>query len=1300
MTVWKAAFIKAVFTLAVCVFSTLSAWADINPETKDFWYITDKEPTHYFDGGEGTQSSPYLISNAQSLADLAWFVNNGESFKGKYFKMTNDFKFNSFHFENDVPVDNNDWTATRDWVPIGKYGTWSDKYFEGIFDGDGHKIEGLKINAKDYDYGGLFGCVKNAIIRNLTIDNSYLHYDRKDAHSKGNCQYGMLVGYLSKSQLVNCHVTNSIINVFKWEEMRDCVGGLVGQGSGDGKTLSSCSFENGKIKICWKEGHGYVAGLMGLGAATYKYCKVNNTTIECEYVDGGDIWNARDNCFSGLCYEAEDIIDCVSNVTFHIHDDKEEHHLEDKHDIYAYTLCYQAKNISQSSSISNFKIEGNFKVKEDFWGNVHKASSVTDCAFYTKMDCSKLYHYKDWENQGGNNVYYYPLGVEQKDISKVSSVVVLNDNGTVTPSTDPLVKTGIKPILVTSSNGTLFTGGVDELKKTEVLGKLNNPSYQSVLWGKIDGDGEFAGCPLPVACGGKTDEKELNGDGTKDSPYLIGTPWDLTKLATRINEGTIKTEDKYFQLSADIDMSASDAIDEIGSDKTTHPFRGTFDGNGHVISNITYKGAALFGYMFGTVKNLAIVGIKRDGATVYTGTVSFGGIASSLGLSTPTEKGTIENCYVGGDLIVRLPAISGTTSTQTTAYVGGLCSYINNGTIKNSYFKGRIMLNNENGYLEKVGGIAGGSYTHTLQDSYASYSVTGNGTNLTVHGLVGSLGKSYGYTQSNCYAVCDQITKSSSSSSASLLDGTVCASDKEILDKFTYTDGSAWIKGAYRPILGTARHYDVTAADDTDAKAYYDAIPMVDDKNADNTIWRYTLKNDGDATDPLLWSLPNLSIYSEKEQRGYILNCTLVPTKPFVYKQIGYHTKANMHYPLALSEDKNYYMLCLPGAVTSNALPEGSKILIVGKVLGDDGNKYANLLMVDSVPAGVPFIAWIPEAYTKANKTIDIVMRSEMKNRQVSQIDYGGSFQNVNLKGTFTELPNQSNVCAEVKKNSNSDYKYLATNSEAQTIKPFSSYLESSEDVKLYDCLMLSETSNETDKLLNTYNGKEDMDIMLERTLKKDQWNTICLPFSMSADEVTATFGQKTILDKFISIDATIDGGCKLYFSRVDDGIEAGKCYLIKPTQDFSVSKLKKRTISNEQKNDVKTVTLKDGSSATIALCGTFISRILGNEKYSDMEGVAEEYFLQGQKIYHVVKGHNIVMNGFRCYITADMAAAQALSRAIVVHGDGTTTSLRMIEVGTSADGNQRIYDLQGIERQAEGLQRGVYIKGGHKYMK
>ena len=60
---------------------------------------------------------------------------------------------------------NIDLTGTN-WTPIG---TGSDNAYTGTFDGGGHKILNLKVNASG-QCGGLFGYIEGATVKNLTLD--------------------------------------------------------------------------------------------------------------------------------------------------------------------------------------------------------------------------------------------------------------------------------------------------------------------------------------------------------------------------------------------------------------------------------------------------------------------------------------------------------------------------------------------------------------------------------------------------------------------------------------------------------------------------------------------------------------------------------------------------------------------------------------------------------------------------------------------------------------------------------------------------------------------------------------------------------------------------------------------------------------------------------------------------------------------------------------------------------------------------------------------------------------------------
>lgn len=70
---------------------------------------------------------------------------------------------------------------------------------------------------------------------------------------------------------------------------------------------------------------------------------------------------------------------------------------------------------------------------------------------------------------------------------------------------------------------------------------------------------------------------------------------------------------------------------------------------------------------------------------------------------------------------------------------------------------------------------------------------------------------------------------------------------------------------------------------------------------------------------------------------------------------------------------------------------------------------------------------------------------------------------------------------------------------------------------------------------------KQHVDVTLQRSLVAQEWNTLCLPFPLHADQVSALWGEGTRVAKYKG-----DTGDKLLFTTCED-IEAGVPYVLKP---------------------------------------------------------------------------------------------------------------------------------------------------------
>ena len=163
-------------------------------------------------------------------------------------------------------------------------------------------------------------------------------------------------------------------------------------------------------------------------------------------------------------------------------------------------------------------------------------------------------------------------------------------------------------------------------------------------------------------------EKDPNNANT----YLITTPAELAWVAEQVNSKTEYFEDKTILLMNDIDLSGS-YWTPVGNvtDYPTVTFKGTFDGQEHVISNLTasndaagYAAAGLFGSILGTVKNVTLKDVNIR-STHYAGAV----VAYSS-----MNGAIIDNCHVDGGTITSVPENTG-SAYDNGDKAGGIIGY-------------------------------------------------------------------------------------------------------------------------------------------------------------------------------------------------------------------------------------------------------------------------------------------------------------------------------------------------------------------------------------------------------------------------------------------------------------------------------------------------------------------------------------------------------------------------------------------------------------------------------------------------
>ena len=219
-----------------------------------------------------------------------------------------------------------------------------------------------------------------------------------------------------------------------------------------------------------------------------------------------------------------------------------------------------------------------------------------------------------------------------------------------------------------------------------------------------------------------TDDVDTITSGTE---YSIKDVEQLINFAELVNSG-VDTTGAIFVLADDIDLGAyCDANMATGGWKPIRNFKGTFNGNGHKISNLKAVNGLFTNLQEASVvKNLGIVDVEISGK----GTI--GALASS------STKSTISNCYS-----------IGTISSTTTGSLGLLLGSSTESTIKMCYSKGRVE------GVNHTGGLIGTTSRTEVEACFSSAEVVLNSANLSSPNLGGLIGHSmYSGKIINCYA--------------------------------------------------------------------------------------------------------------------------------------------------------------------------------------------------------------------------------------------------------------------------------------------------------------------------------------------------------------------------------------------------------------------------------------------------------------------------------------------------------------------------------------------------------------------
>ena len=214
-----------------------------------------------------------------------------------------------------------------------------------------------------------------------------------------------------------------------------------------------------------------------------------------------------------------------------------------------------------------------------------------------------------------------------------------------------------------------------------------------------------------------------------------------------------------------------------------------------------------------------------------------------------------------------------------------------------------------------------------------------------------------------------------------------------------------------------------------------------------------------------------------------------------------------------------------------------------------------------------------------------------------------------------------------------------------------------------YVALLDDADDDQTSTMMNTFGGKE-VNVELSRPIASGQWNTLCVPFNMSADQIESVFGAGTSVAVFSNAENDV-----VNFSTANEITAGIPCIL------YPANTVNKISLSNiPLKNFLAPGSVKStdytfvGTLATTSPAGTIF------------------YFANGNQIKKLTAEGSI--KAFRAYFASNGQEARLFSV------DGIITAINTIKDEIQPN-NTPAYNISG-QRVSKDY-KGIVIKNGKK---
>ena len=770
----------------------------VNPSVEIKWPAAPS-----FSGtGSGTQADPYIITTAAQLQTIASAINEGNSYKGAYFKLGADIDLSS--------------VGESLWLPLGNETT----PFEGNLDGAGHTLKNLTISNTSATYMGIFGfigpdgVVKNMNLNNIRINssgsyigvlagfcqgtiegvnsissvviaNGYMGAGIAAALQNGsisNCSFqgalqgnGSLGGIVSQaagSTITNCHARANIIHKGYFDSTAHDAGGVAGVVLTT--TISGCT-STGTIQDT--DGYAASGALVGRlitqakllsSMTTMNILATGNPTLGSST---GTVINCYQGGLAGYASESE-IRDCLTTsylqqtssaaqdlcggllgylAAAYSYSSDGTSELKNVPDLYN---CYFAGQVNSASPESSKNIYGGTFISTSWTGQMPYEVAFHDCYYDNQI---AMISGDEWGRPTTSFTASLPAGFDSSvwkaqaghypviaanassQVAELASApLILAANQTVNKVSKDFTITPMPNVTWAISDGEMLVQSNDVLAISGSTVSLKNAYGVEMIVADSKDGWGRKYYRLSVA------PALFEGEGTAESPFLIKSAADFETLDNAVRNFGQGHEGDYFAVTNDIDF-ASSKFDGVGSN-TGRAFAGVVDGRNHTIHNLKIDGVVTNAGDSIVVKDskqyIGLFGILDASAVIkninFASDCSFKGL-SYVGSVAGASFGKIENCRNYAPV------------SAASSFAGGITGYMINSKdnlgnpVVSSYVTGCYNAGDVTGAVNSHGGIAGftSSVISLCQNdgNVTAKSITANTANVSHNSAGGIVGQ-------------------------------------------------------------------------------------------------------------------------------------------------------------------------------------------------------------------------------------------------------------------------------------------------------------------------------------------------------------------------------------------------------------------------------------------------------------------------------------------------------------------------------------------------------------------------------